>query len=80
MQQEIIVLKEKNAEVLSYLEKAEDYIMQLQNNQPQPEPAVGQSEPNNALNIQLEKALEQEYKNQQELKNQYELQIINIRK
>ena len=52
--------------------------MQLQN-QPQPEP-VGHPEPDNTLNVQLEQALEQEYRNQEELKNQYELQIVNIRK
>lgn len=64
-----ISLSAKYQENVEHLEKAEEYILQMQ----------GQETGNEADRIiRLEQALEQEYQNQQQIREHYEIQITNI--
>ena len=82
---EVIVLRQENGEILGHLQRAEEYIFQLQGqmeelsraNESIPE-NYSQNPAENTKVIQLEQALEQEYKNQQDIKNHYEIQINQL--
>ena len=68
---DLLAERAKSAEVTSYLQKAEEYIMQLQREKaPVSEGAQGGNADLNRV-IQLEQALEQQHRNQKSQRDQY---------